>query len=71
MAQQEVTLTSPNISCQHCVAAIQKALSALPGVEVVGSDLEGKKVTVRYDPARTSLAQIERAMEEEGYPVAH
>ncbi|MDT7944327.1 MAG: heavy-metal-associated domain-containing protein [Dehalococcoidia bacterium] len=67
---EEVTLVSPDISCDHCIQAIRKALTALPGVEWVGGDPDAKQVTIRYDPSLSSLADIRRAMEEEGYPVA-
>jgi len=70
MAAEEVTLSAPNISCDHCIQAIRKAVTALRGVEFVAGDPQAKLVTLRYDPSQTSLAEIEKAMEEEGYPVA-
>ncbi len=70
MAMEEVTLTSAHISCEHCIQAIRKAVMALPGVEFVAGDAGAQRVTLRYDPSQASLAEIKRAMEEEGYPVA-
>jgi copper chaperone CopZ len=70
MATQEVTLESPEISCDHCINAIRKAVTSLPGVEFLDGDPQGKRVTLRYDPERVSLDEIERAMAEEGYSVA-
>lgn len=67
---QTVTLKAPDISCGHCVMSITEAVGALDGAQVVAGDLDHKQVTVEYDPARVSLEAIERAMEEEGYPVA-
>jgi copper chaperone CopZ len=69
MATQEVTLHSPNISCDHCIAAIRKAVTALPGVEFLSGDPQSQQVVVRYDPARASLDDIVKAMAEEGYSV--
>ncbi|HEY8489579.1 MAG TPA: heavy-metal-associated domain-containing protein [Dehalococcoidia bacterium] len=66
----EVTLTAPDISCEHCVSAIKKAVAAVPGVRAVDGDPETKQVRVVYDEAQASLDAIERAMAEEGYPVS-
>jgi len=67
---EEVTLTAPDISCDHCIAAIRKALSRLPGVQFLGGNPLTKQVTIRYDPSLVALTAIEKAMEEEGYPLA-
>ena len=67
---EEVTLTAPDISCDHCIAAIRKALSKLAGVQFVNGNPRTKQVTIRYDPSLVALAAIEKAMEEEGYPLA-
>jgi copper chaperone len=65
----ELTLTAPDISCDHCINAIRKAVSALPEVEFVAGSPETKQVVIRYNPEATSLGAITEAMEEEGYPV--
>jgi copper chaperone len=67
---EEVTLTAPDISCDHCIAAIRKALSNLAGVQFLGGTPQAKQVTIRYDPSVVELTAIEKAMEEEGYPLA-
>jgi copper chaperone len=66
----EVTLTAPDISCDHCIAAIRRALSGLAGVQFVDGNPQTKQVTIRYDPSMVELTAIEKAMEEEGYPLA-
>jgi len=63
------TLEAPDISCDHCIMTIEKAVTKLPGVQFVSGDPENKQVTVEYDPARANMAEIEQALEEEGYPV--
>lgn len=68
--QEEVVLSVPEVSCEHCVHTIDKALSPLPGVESVQTDLASKTVRLRYDPAQTPLATIEAVLDDEGYPVA-
>ena len=64
-----VTLEAPDISCDHCIASIEKAVTKLPGVQFRSGDPGRKQVTVDYDPGAVELEAIERAMEEEGYPV--
>jgi len=66
----QAILEAPDISCDHCIASIEKAVTKLPGVRFVGGDPEGKQVTVEYDPNLVEIGAIEAAMEEEGYPVA-
>ncbi len=64
-----VTLEAPDISCDHCIASIQKAVRNLPGVRFLEGNPQTKQVTVEYDPGSVQLDAIERAMEAEGYPV--
>ena len=67
---EEVTLTAPDISCGHCIAAIRNALSKLAGVQFLDGDPQAKQVTIRYDLSVVQMTAIEKAMEEEGYPLA-
>jgi copper chaperone CopZ len=64
---QRVALTIEGMSCGHCVRAVDRALKALPGVQVeqvaVGS------AVVAYDPAVVEPERIEAAISEEGYGV--
>ena len=66
---QELVLTAPDIACDHCIMSIRKAVTELAGVEFVGGDLASKQVSLRFDESRVKLDDIERAMEDEGYPV--
>ncbi len=66
---QEVTLTAPDISCAHCVLTIEETLAELPGISRVAVDIGDKEVQLSYDPNQVSLADIEAAMDDAGYPV--
>jgi copper chaperone len=66
---ERATLTAPDISCEHCVATINRTVGALTGVRSVRTDQGTKQVHVEYDPGAVALAQIEAALDEEGYPV--
>ena len=70
MATQEITLHVPEISCEHCVHTINGALSALPGVERVSTDIPTKTVALRYEPGAVTMEQIQAVLDEEGYTVA-
>ena len=49
---------------------VKDAVGALPGVASVEADADTKRVEIDFDPGRVSLAQIEAALDEAGYPVA-
>jgi copper chaperone len=66
---EHVTVTAPDISCGHCVTSIKEAVGTLPGVASVDADPDTKRVEIDFDPDRVSLAQIEAALDEAGYPV--
>ena len=51
-ASREITLSVPDVSCEHCVKTVSGALGALPGVEAVNVDLTSKTVSLRYEPPR-------------------
>ena len=56
----------PDISCAHCVSAITKEVSALPGVAEIKVELNTKTVTVEHDTQVDSVA-IVAAINEAGY----
>ena len=49
------TVKVEGMMCQHCVAHVEKALRAVPGVEAVEVSLENKKATVTGDAADQAL----------------
>lgn len=54
------------MSCEHCVAAVTKALLALPGVSQVQVDLPSGRVT--FETAQTlSQEEIAQAIKAAGY----
>jgi copper chaperone len=56
----------PGVSCQHCVNAITKEVSALPGVQRVQVALDNKTVTVEHGE-QVNTDQIVAAINEAGY----
>lgn len=65
---QEV-LSVPEVTCEHCVNAIEGAVGALSGVQSVKVDLERKDVTVAYDAGAVNHDSIVTAITGEGYQV--
>lgn len=65
----KVTLEAPDITCDHCIASIRKAVTQLPSVQFLEGDPDKKQVTLEYDPSAVEMEAVKQAMEEEGYPV--
>lgn len=66
---QTVVLNVEGMSCSHCENAVKNAVSALHGISEVSVNLNGKTVTVKYDPTKVSLKNIRHEIEEQGYDV--
>lgn len=62
-----MTFTVSEMSCNHCVNRISKALKAVPGVEKVSIDLPSKKVEVEGPAAAEAVLQAIRGA---GYTAA-
>ena len=66
---ERVELNVEGMSCGHCKAAVEKAVSALKGVEKVDVDLSGKKAAISYDADIVSVDDMKKAIEDQGYSV--
>jgi copper chaperone len=67
---QDIVLSVPDVSCEHCVKTVNGALGTLPGVETVSTDIPTKSVHLRYDPNQLSMKQIETTLDDVGYTVS-
>ena len=63
------TIAVPEVHCDHCVRAIEGALGPMAGVEDARVDLGERVVTVTFDDAVTTHAQLVEAIEDQGYEV--
>ena len=68
MANDNLTLRVPGVTCEHCRTAITKEVGTVAGVESVDVDLEQKVVTVRGRDLDD--AAVRAAIDEAGYDVA-
>ncbi|MFA6646665.1 MAG: heavy metal translocating P-type ATPase [Sphaerochaetaceae bacterium] len=66
-SKMKKTILIEGMTCMHCVGSVEKALSALPGVEAQ-VDLKSNSATVTV-PANISDAQLRTAVTEAGYTV--
>ncbi len=57
------------MSCEHCVKAVKGAVGQLNGVQDVTVDLSARTVAVVYDENLVALADIQSAIEDQGYDV--
>ena len=62
---EDLTLRIDGMSCGHCVARVQKALSGLDGVEV--RNVEVGSAEVGYDPSRVAPGRILEAVDAAGF----
>jgi len=63
------TYSVPDISCGHCTATIERELQLIAGLESVKAELDSKQVTVEVQ-SDDVLAEVEKMLEEIGYPAA-
>jgi copper chaperone len=64
-----LTISVPEIHCDHCKSSIEGALVPLPGVASARVDIPVRTVTVAVDETMTDRARLVAAIEEQGYDV--
>lgn len=62
---QRITIDIEGMSCSHCLNAVHRALSALPGIKI--DSVAIGRADVRLDETVTSPAQLEAAVGNAGY----
>ncbi len=68
MTQIELKVTG--MTCNHCKAAVEKAVSGVKGVSKVVVDLAKGKASISYDANQAGLDAFKAAIEAAGYGVA-
>jgi copper chaperone len=64
-----MTISVPEIHCDHCKHSIEGALVPLPGVRSARVDIDARTVTVEVDAAHADRGQLIAAIEDQGYDV--
>ena len=55
------------MSCAACANSIESAISAVPGVTECNVNFGAQQAAVKYNPRRTSIQDIQAAVEQAGY----
>lgn len=66
----EVSLPVTGMSCGGCENAVKRAVGLLPGVTAVAASHRDAIVTVTFDPAKVTAADIAQKIRTLGYSVA-
>ena len=62
---RQATLHIEGMSCGHCLNAVNRALSAVPGVTIDAVRIG--RAQVSYDDTTTTISDLETAVAEAGY----
>ncbi len=62
------TLYAPDISCEHCIATIERTTNAVAGARFLGGDIEGRRFDVDVASGAV-LDALGAALAAEGYPL--
>jgi len=62
------TFAVAKMTCGSCPIIVNKAMSAVRGVQSVTIDADRKTATVRFDPKVTNMSAIAAASANAGYP---
>ena len=66
----QITLSVPEIHCDHCKSSLEGAIGALSGVETVAVSVSDATIDVAFDDTAVGVASIKSTIEEQGYAVA-
>lgn len=65
---RSVKLSIPSMNCVMCTFTVRKALKTVAGVSKVDVDYKTKSALVVYDDQKASVARLEKATNDAGYP---
>ncbi|MEW6026278.1 MAG: cation-translocating P-type ATPase [Planctomycetota bacterium] len=69
MSGSQATIAIGGMHCPACALNIEKSLLSVNGVMEASVNLIGERVSVRYDPNRTDLEHIKKAITRPGYTI--
>ena len=64
---EKINLKLRGMSCASCASSIEEAISNVPGVESCHVNFGAEQAAIEYNPRRTSIQDIQDAVEEAGY----
>jgi copper chaperone len=69
MKMEQTTLKIKGMTCDHCKAAVNNALTELEGVAEVDVNVKEGTAKVSYDSSSVSVSEMNEAVEEQGYDI--
>jgi copper chaperone CopZ len=66
---ETITLSIPNISCNHCVMTVKRESGFVDGAEFVSGDVEAKTASFQV-AGDEALAALKETLAEAGYPAS-
>lgn len=66
-SSSQIDLAVKGMTCQACVARVEKAVKRLPGVKKVDVSLPAESARVIVDPSQTSAQDIQQEIQKAGY----
>ncbi|MDR0321193.1 MAG: cation transporter [Treponema sp.] len=68
---ENITLKVTGMSCEHCVKAVNNALSGIAGVASAAVSLKEGTASFKHDPAIAPLETIKAAIRDTGFDIAN
>ena len=68
--QKQLTLPITGMTCANCVAAVERNLKKLDGVNSASVNLSSERATIEYDPQKLALGEMINRVERAGYGIA-
>ena len=65
--EQTMTVSLPSMKCNTCARHITSAVTKVAGVTECSVNVDDKKATIKYAPAKVDQAKIEMAIAQSGY----
>ncbi len=66
---RKINIPVMGMTCASCAAAIEKGLAGLPGLHRVNVNVASEDVSIEYDPGKTDIKTLVRAISDVGYGV--
>ncbi len=70
-SKKKAEIKVSGMSCASCALNVEKSLNKLEGVEEAHVNIGTEKATVKYDPSKLKLPELEKVVEEAGFKVVN
>ena len=64
---EKINLKLRGMSCASCASSIEKIILNVPGVKSCNVNFGAEQAAIVYNPSRTTIFDIQQAIEEAGY----